>query len=365
MKTEKNDFMKTEKIERKVYIDLLRIVACFSVIMLHSSSQYWYELPVAGYKWIICNTYDALFRFGVPVFVMISGALFLEREGEVDLKRLYRKNVLRLVTAYWFWSFLYGLWDCREWFGAEGTVWRDYVMEFLLGRYHLWFIPMLAGIYVILPVLKTWTDHASRRQVEYFLALFFILQIGVSTLRIIRIPTMGEVILQLIDVQLVCSYVGYFIIGYYLKKYPPAPKQKKRLYFLGVAGGIAAVIVSIWVSACKGEADAAAFDSFSLFTSLVSVALFVFFQEWGGRRKWNSKIRKWAGELSLNTFGVYLVHILIMEALQNVGVDSMSLFGKDISGFWGIPCLSLFCFIAGNIVIALIRRIPLVGKYVC
>lgn len=357
--------MSTEKTDRKTYIDFLRILACFSVIMLHSSSQHWYELSVTDFRWMICNAYDALFRFGVPVFVMISGALFLDREREVDLKRLYRKNILRLVTAYWFWSFLYGLWDCREWLGAEGTVWRDYVMEFLLGRYHLWFIPMLAGIYVILPVLKTWTDHAPRRQVEYFLALFFVLQIGVSTLRIIRIPTMGEVILQLIDVQMACSYVGYFILGHYLAKYPPTQKQRKRLYLLGAAGGIAAVFVSMWMSACRAEAAAAAFDSFSLFTCLVSAMLFVVFQEWGGHRKWSGKVKKWAGELSLNSFGVYLVHILIMEALQSVGVDSMFLFGKEISGVWGIPCLAVFCFVAGNIVIALLRRIPLVGKYVC
>lgn len=357
--------MSTEKTDRKTYIDLLRILACFSVIMLHSSSQYWYELSVTDFRWMICNTYDALFRFGVPVFVMISGALFLDREGEVDLKRLYRKNILRLVTAYWFWSFLYGLWDCRQWFGAEGTVWQDYVTEFLLGRYHLWFIPMLAGIYVILPVLKTWTDHASRKQVEYFLALFFVLQIGVATLRIPGLSNMGELVLQFINVQLVCSYVGYFVLGYYLQKYPPDKVWKRKLYGLGCAGAVCAVLASMAISIWKGWTNAAAFDSFSLFTCLVAVALFVFFQEKVSGRKWGDKAGRWIRELSANTFGVYLLHILILEILQSVGVDSMFLFGKEISGVWGIPCLAVFCFAAGNVVIALLRRIPLVGKYVC
>lgn len=354
-----------ERTQRKIYIDLLRILACFSVIMLHSASQYWYELSVTDYKWIVCNTYDALFRFGVPVFVMISGALFLEREGEVDLKCLYRKNILRLVTAYWFWSFLYGLWDCREWFGGKETVWQDYATEFLTGRYHLWFIPMLVGIYVILPVLKTWTDHAPRRQVEYFLALFFILQIGVATLRIPELPSMVELILQFINVQMACSYVGYFVLGYYLQKYAPDKIKQKRLYMLGAAGAIGAVLASAGVSLWKGWTNAAAFDSFSLFSCLVSVALFLFFQEKVSARRWKNKTIRWIRELSANTFGVYLLHLLILEILQSAGVDSMFLFGKEISGIWGIPCLALICFAAGNIVIALIRRIPLVGKYVC
>lgn len=356
---------KAERSDRKIHIDLLRILACFSVIMLHSSSQHWYELPVTDYRWIICNTYDALFRFGVPVFVMISGALFLGREREVDLKRLYRKNILRLVTAYWFWSFMYGLWDCREWFGAEGTVWQDYVMEFLLGRYHLWFIPMLAGIYVILPILKTWTEHASRKQVEYFLVLFLILQIGVATLKIPGLSSMAELILQFINVELACSYVGYFILGYYLQKYRPGKTERKRLYLLGGVGAICAMLVSAGVSGWKGWTNAAAFDSFSLFTCLVSVALFVFFQEKVSGWKCGDRMYKRVRELSANTFGVYLVHILIMEALQSAGLDSMSLFGKEISGIWGIPCLAVFCFLTGNLVIALIRRIPVAGKYIC
>ena len=70
----------------QLYIDVLRIIACFSVIMLHTSAQAWYSLPVDSGGFKIANSYDALFRFGVPVFVMISGALFLAPEKEPDVK---------------------------------------------------------------------------------------------------------------------------------------------------------------------------------------------------------------------------------------------------------------------------------------
>ena len=67
---------KTDK-KRLIHYDLLRIFAAFSVVMLHSAAQFWYSLDIYSTEWLIANSYDALFRFGVPIFVMISGALFL------------------------------------------------------------------------------------------------------------------------------------------------------------------------------------------------------------------------------------------------------------------------------------------------
>ena len=106
---------KNKNAEFQLYIDILRIVACFSVIMLHTSAQPWYNLPVDSMGFKIANSYDALFRFGVPVFVMISGALFLVPGKKMDVRRLYRHNIFRLVILYIFWSCLYGLMDCRSW----------------------------------------------------------------------------------------------------------------------------------------------------------------------------------------------------------------------------------------------------------
>ena len=85
---------------RNIQYDLLRILAAFSVVMLHSAAQYWYDLPIDGRAWKTVNAYDACFRFGVPIFVMISGAIFLDPKRELDVKRLYRHNMLRLAVIY-------------------------------------------------------------------------------------------------------------------------------------------------------------------------------------------------------------------------------------------------------------------------
>lgn len=358
------------KENRKLHIDLLRIVACISVIMLHSSSQYWYEFLVTDGRWLVYNSWDAVSRFGVPIFVMISGMLFLSREGQPDVRKLYRSNILRLAAAYSFWSVAYGLWDCRTWLGAEGVTLRDYAAELVLGRYHLWFIPMLIGIYILLPVIKTFTDHSSRKGLEYFLLVFLVLQIGRSTLGIIRIPTLVNVLVQLVDVEMACSYVGYFVLGYYLYRYRLSHVWQVRLYFAGGVSLVLAAVVSGLVSVYYQTPKAEAFDSYSVFTFLVSAAVFVFFQEKLSQIPWKETGRKLLEELAANTFGVYLLHLLVMEGLQAVGVDSMSIGGMlagetAVGCAVGIPVLTFSCYVVCNVVISLVRRIPLLGKYIC
>ena len=354
--------MEGGKRERKLHIDLLRIVACISVLMLHSASQYWYEAPTTGATWLICNAYDAVSRFGVPVFVMISGMLFLSKEGEIRIASLYRNNILRLTLAYVLWSVIYGLWDCREWMGAEGVTLRDYAAELILGRYHLWFLPMMIGIYMLLPLLKRLVESCDKKLLEYFLILFFVLQIGRGTLAIVEIPTLAKVIVELLDVELVCSYVGYFVLGYYLERYPLSGNRKRFVCVMAPVSALLAVAVSSGVSIWYGEPRAEAFDSYSVFTFLISVALFVFFREKVSRINWNKTARGLIKELSANTFGVYLLHLLMMEFLQVHGIDSMHWLFMPIPNMIAIPMLVLICYLACNVVISVARRIPFVGK---
>ena len=74
--------------------------------------------------------------------------------------------------------------------------------------------------------------------------------------------------------------------------------------------------------------------------------------------------------MSANTFGVYLMHVFVIEWLQTKGIDSMSLAGAilgetAIGCALGIPLLTVASYLICNIVISLIRRIPLLGRYIC
>ena len=346
--------------ERQLHMDLLRIFACFSVLMLHTSSQFWYTLPVKSTEWIISNVYDSAFRFGVPIFVMISGRFFLARPGEIDVEKLYRKHILRLVTAFGIWSAVYGIWDCRHWMGNEGVGWKSYVAEMMFGRYHLWYLPMLIGIYIVLPILKSWVMHCSKKNMEYFLFMFGVIQLGISTLKIVYIPTpVLQVINQFSNVDMVCSYIGYFILGYYLYKYPLAERKQRLTYLGGILGLVGAVGISTLDAFNEASPVSVAFDSFSIFTFGVTVAIYVFFQEVIGKKNLR-KGEKLIRELSANTFGIYLMHILLIEFLEEKGITSMS-----VNNIIGIPLLAIGCFLICGLMASLLRRIPVLGKYIC
>ena len=178
--------------------------------MLHSAAQYWYDLPIDGRAWKTVNAYDACFRFGVPIFVMISGAIFLDPKRELDVKRLYRHNMLRLAVIYLLWGAAYGLMDCYH-YGFANLTWKDILKEMASGRYHLWYLPMLVGIYALLPVLRSWVLQARKQNLQYFLALFAVLQVlRVTALAFVKNDQLRH-LLSLGEIPMVCGYLGYFV----------------------------------------------------------------------------------------------------------------------------------------------------------
>src|ERR1700743_3443674 len=98
--------MPEQKHHQLDWINNLRIVAMFLVVVLHTTSP---MLMAYGKEpdsyWLIADFYNALARFGVPVFVMITGALLLHREYE--LGDFLKRRLTRILWPFLFWSFVY------------------------------------------------------------------------------------------------------------------------------------------------------------------------------------------------------------------------------------------------------------------
>lgn len=350
--------VKINQTGRLVHYDFLRILACFSVIMLHSASQFWYDLPVSGRQWIIANSYDSIFRFGVPIFVMISGALFLNPARKLNIRKLYTHNIIRLVTAFLFWSCFYGLWDARKFDLVQAGI-KPVLLEMMSGRYHLWFVPMLTGIYMLLPILRTWTKNAGKKELCYFLGLFFVMQILRETFYVFVLSPNVKQFAGSIDIEMACSYIGYFVLGYYIAHVGIPKKYHKWIYTAGGVGLAGALFFGSFLSILRDTPSAAAYDSYSIFTFFVVVSLFLFFQEVPGKIQFPQWAVRIAGELSAATFGIYLLHIWVLEELMDRGIHSMI-----VPNLIGIPMVALLCFFICCVAVALIRRIPFIGKYI-
>jgi len=338
---------------------LLRILAAFSVVLLHSAAQFWYDLDRQSTVWLIANSYDALFRFGVPIFVMLSGAMFLDPDYPMDLKRLYRHNVLRLIILYVVWSCAYGLYDSRL-FDFQTVGIKEVLREILYGRYHLWFLPMIAGIYLLLPVLKSWIMHAEKKNIQYFLVLFLVLQIGRETLNSLTVKEELHYMFNLGKIEMACSYIGYFVWGYYLAHIGIGEKVRKALYYLFVPSVILNVLLGNVLTKRVEDFGGIIYDSFGLFTFVMVTVLFLVAKEQGSKLTFGKKSSSLIREISADTLGVYVMHIGLMEYLMNRGIHSMM-----IPNIVGIPVFAVFCFATCTIVAAILRRIPVLGKFLC
>lgn len=148
-------------VERTIYFDYIRVFATFAVMILHISAKNWYFTDVNGFNWQVFNFFISIVRWGVPVFVMISGALFLNRD--IPLKTIYTKYILRMVISYVVWSSVYALF-------TEGSMF-DKIVAFAAGHYHMWFILMIVGIYMCVPFIKAIVENENK--IRYFLLLAF------------------------------------------------------------------------------------------------------------------------------------------------------------------------------------------------
>ncbi len=344
---------------RMIHFDLLRIFAAFSVVMLHSAAQFWYTLDVNSTEWLIANSYDAAFRFGVPIFVMISGALFLRPGYQLDVKRLYTHNILRLSVIYMVWSCAYGVFD-SIFYGLAAGGWKAVIREMISGRYHLWFLPMIIGIYMLLPILKGWLEHAEEKSIRYFLGLFLIFQIGSETLRALTVTDELHQILDIPRIEMVCSYIGYFVWGYYLTHVGLGTKWKRFFLWGAIPAVCANILLGNLLARQRGVPDAGIYDSYGVFTFVVATTLFLIAKDYFSKMSFSETSSHLIQEVSACTLGIYLMHVGVMEWLQAVGIHSMVL-----PNVVGIPVYAVGCFVGCLLIAFLLRRIPFIGKYLC
>ena len=146
-------------------------------MVLHVAAYNWSTTDVNSLEWQVMNFYDAIVRWAVPVFVMISGSLFLRKD--IPLRKIYSKYIFRIFTAFVFWSFVYA--------GANYALKRDAVKAmglFVAGNYHMWFLFMIVGLYMIIPFVKKIAE--SELLTKYFLVIaFFFTFLFPETVRII------------------------------------------------------------------------------------------------------------------------------------------------------------------------------------
>ena len=233
-----------EKINgRLAYADLLRVFASFAVILFHLAGGDVSVVPVGSPNWQVFNLYNSLTHWCVPVFVMLSGMFMLDTKKSLPLSKLLLHNCLRILICLMFWG---GIYATVEYCTAGGRftwpgLWAA-ILNALRGdtRYHLWFLYMILGLYLITPILRAFCRGASRGDFHWFFFIAFLFASVLPTLfklwpRWGFLPVL-RVWYERLDIQLVMGYVGYYVAGWYLREYTLSRLAEALIYVLGLGG---------------------------------------------------------------------------------------------------------------------------------
>ncbi len=245
---------------------------------------------------------------------------------------------------------------------AKMSHWGGVISGVLKGPFHLWFLKMLLGLYIMAPILKIIANN--KKIEEYFLLLslitVFILPWFFKFLGFLNLNLshLFNAFYEKMDIKIALGFTGFFILGHYLKNKTFNPIIRKTIYFLGLISWICVIILTHFKSFHSNYADTFFYNDLSLFTLIEAIAVYIFISH--KFKNYKSKYSPLIIKISNLTFGVYLIHILIRQFLQDsFGIDSYTL-GVG----WSIPVLSIVTFTISLFLSYAIYKIPYANRFV-
>ncbi len=351
--------MEERNIKRIYYFDKLKIFAAFAVIVIHVSAQNWRSGEVMSTEWLFFTILDAVSRWAVPVFIMISGSLFLSKER--GIKQILRNNILRMITAFVFWSVLYVVSDNHQ--GKEMTF-ADGFHDFLTGHYHLWYLFTIAALYMLTPFIAKITE--SEKLTKYLLIISFIFSmvlpflLGIFSVYSEYWKAQVNTLISRTDINFVKGYLFYYVLGYWLSKKEITKRLRILAYFAGLVGAASIVVFTALASIHMEKSNSVFLDNFTFGCLLESISVFIFFRYNADRRTPSERGGKIIRTVSKYTFGVYLCHAMVLEFIsKTLHFNTLS-----INSFIAVPLLVLIVGIVSLAISAILNQIPIVKKYI-
>jgi len=333
-------------------LEFLRTVAALAVVGVHASARALVALPGRqDDAWWAANLLDALSRWCVPVFVMISGALLLGGAADEPALTFYRHRAARLWRPVLGWTLFY--------LALLATTESDWNLQrttasLLHGTlyYHLWYLYMLPGLYLVTPFLRR-TIAASSRSELRLLMLACCTLAALSTLSAQDNQTFLTSFLP---------FTGYFIAGHYVFTQARTPATRTRTQTLwglmlvaGAGVALGAGLLQPWLGT-RSITLMYAYPNPLVFIMGICMFRIGLCQPVGNFQK----LKALCVALAPLSFGIYLIHPVWLLALAHIGIDGL-LWHPAI----GIPLTTLSTFALSALSIAALLRIPGLRHTVC
>lgn len=304
--------------------------------MIHISAEFVVCHNPKSIEFVWGNIFDSISRIGVPLFIMISGALMLDENRIITTKNLIFKNVKIAVCLLVFWSAIYSgiynvLFPLAQ--GEQLNV-RTIITSFILGHFHLWYLYMIIGLHVITPFLREFVKKENKKLVQLFIAI----SIGTQFI----VPILNAVSLVWKDAKILLSFVNQFNFDFF---------SVYITYYL-IGWYISLLTIVVYVQITKNYNTAYLNENVLVLLYSVSVFLALNSTSMSGK---NEKLNKLIEVLSKLSFGVYIIHPLVL-----------SIYNKVIS-YSKVPVIFiLICFIVVTAIsfigCYIVSKLPIVKK---
>lgn len=289
--------MKTK--ERIFYYDVLRAIAIIAVIICHV--DHFFGSLTTPTQVLAQMTFHDIGNIGVPIFLMLSGALLLNREYP-SLEKFIKHRFARIIYPFIFWVILILGQLYLHGYNTK-FIWSVFIGEPSI----TWYIWTLIGIYLFIPVLNSFIKEYKIKGAEYFLVIWFFTMI-LKTFNAYPLWTY-------FNLDMFASFIGYPILGYWLAN-KEFNLNDKKLCIIGFIILIISLIVFVYLDYTK----VSIIRYENLPNMFMGVGLFIFIMCLDRLNKFNRIKDNFIGKailsLSVCSYGMYFSHVIVVKALS-------------------------------------------------
>jgi surface polysaccharide O-acyltransferase-like enzyme len=348
-----------DKNANKQWLDSLRALAVFGVILIHISS------PAINMNWSknlefwwIANLFNSAVRFAVPLFLMLSGATLLTKDYNVS--DFYKRRVSRVLIPFLFWMLVY---LAYYWYSLPAKQqphefqailqWATDLFLRMGVSKHFWYIYMIVFIYLFVPFIGKLLRKMSQSSISNLLLLWVVLAFVFKSSPLNMYGWSGDYGSKFLGYFL---YSGYLILGYYLMRLKTnLPNIRIFAALIFVMCSTITSVFTFYFSTKWHKLDLSLYSYLTVNTIIQTISIFLLIKDSTIKNKIISWITKTISDYS---YGIYLVHIIVISLFFDRGI-----YWNFAYPLISIPVLTLAVLVCSFAIIFVVRKIPFL-KYI-